>query len=105
MVRPATRPGRRGVVEPGFTRTVGQCSRRRRAPLPDDTDDPGPAGCRGGEPVDPAVLRRPAGGSADPARGRMRTTGRVPGDRVGPAARAGDRTRLSYNGFSQHSPA
>ena len=31
--------------------------------------------------------------------GRMRTAGRLPGDRVGPAAPPGRRTRLSHNGF------
>ena len=56
------------------------------APLADDADDSRPAGGRGGEPVDPAVLRRTDDGGAEPARRRMRATRCVPGDRIGPAA-------------------
>ena len=56
--------GRQRAVGAGPARADGQRPRRRGARFADDADDAGPAGRSGGEPVDPAVLRRPDVGGA-----------------------------------------
>src|ERR1700748_3742007 len=102
MVRATARTRRRRAAGPRRAWVVGERPRRRGAPLTDDAHDPGPAGGRSGEHLDPAMLRRADDRGARGARPGMRTARGVPGDRIDTLAAARYRIWLAHNRFGQH---